>query len=84
MSSLDFEGVADVYEFAGEGDFLIRYRGPEIRHIIAGDVLNVRQGDPDPDQLVVIKGEDDIAALVAYEPGMQFEGVVVGLMRKFA
>lgn len=74
----------DVPEFAGEGDFLLRYRGQTwaARHIIDGDVLNVREGTAEPGQLVVVKNADGLAALSVYVPGMEFEGVVVGLMRR--
>jgi SOS-response transcriptional repressor LexA len=68
------------------GDYCTRYRGPDLHEqgIHDGDILVVaKPADKDPETgRLVVTITDRKGRLAKFEPGMSFEGVVTGVMRK--
>lgn len=80
MVNVDLVSVPDILP----GDHVIRAKTDRAPHVLAGDVLVIReQSTAEPGQLVlVVIGTE--AALREYEPGMDMRGLVTGLMRRLA
>lgn len=68
------------------GDYCVRYRGVDVpEHAIRDrDILVLEEAsvDPEPGALVAVVNEDRRAQLAEFERGLEFAGVVTGVMRR--